>query len=64
MARVHSEAQGRAQGLAAQERILTAKEAAEVLRISARTLRKHFPAWRRIGTTASGDRWRLSDLLR
>lgn len=59
-----AEAQGRAQGLAQAERVLTAKEAAEVLSISVPMLRKTVPAWKRFGKSAQGDRWLLSDLLR
>jgi len=59
-----AEAQGRAHGLAMSERVLTANEAAEVLRISPRMLRRSLPAWRRFGNSPSGDRWLLSDLLR
>jgi hypothetical protein len=46
------------------ERVLTANEAAELLRISPRMLRRGVPPWRRFGRSPSGDRWLLSDLLR
>ena len=59
-----AEAQGRAHGLALSERVLTAKEAADVLSISTIMLRKTVPAWKRFGKDASGDRWLLSELLK
>jgi hypothetical protein len=55
--------QGRAQGLAMTEKVLTASEAAEHLKISVRLLRKSIPAYRRFGKQASGDRWLLSQLV-
>ena len=55
--------QGRAQGLAMTEKVLTAKEAAEILHISTRMLRKTVKPFRRFGESANGDRWLLSDLL-
>lgn len=59
-----AEAQGRAQGLAQSERVLTAAEAAEVLSVSVRQLRETVKPFRRFGRSARGDRWLLSDLLR
>jgi len=59
-----AEAQGRAQGLAATERVLTAKEAAEMLSITVEMLRETTKPWKRFGKSARGDRWLLSDLLR
>ena len=56
-------AQGRAQGLAMTERVLTAKEAAEIARISPALLRKSIAPWRRFGSSPRGDRWLLSQLL-
>lgn len=58
-----AEAQGRAQGLALRERVLTARQAASVLGISTRMLRRTIPAWRRFGRQSIGDRWLLSHLL-
>ncbi len=58
-----AEAQGRAQGLAAGERVLTAQEAAEYLRISKRLLRKSVPPWKRFGSAPGGDRWLLSEIV-
>ena len=55
--------QGRAQGLAMTEKVLTAKEAAAVLHISTRLLRKTVKPFRRFGESANGDRWLLSNLL-
>ncbi len=55
--------QGRAQGLAMTERVLTPGEAAAFLRISVRLLRKSVPPFRRFGSSPAGDRWRLSDLV-
>ena len=59
-----AEAQGRAQGLAQSERVLTAKEAADVLSVSVRQLRRTVKPYRRFGNSPTGDRWLLSDLLR
>lgn len=58
-----AQAQGRAQGLAGAERVLTAQEAAEVLSISPALLRKTVPTWKRFGNSSRGDRWLLSDLV-
>ena len=58
-----AEAQGRAHGLAMQERVLTAQESADYLYISVRLLRRTIAPYRRFGNSPSGDRWRLSDLL-
>lgn len=58
-----AEAQGRAHGLAMQERVMTAQEAADYLHISVRLLRRTIKPYRRFGISSSGDRWRLSDLL-
>lgn len=55
--------QGRAQGLAQTERVLTAREAADVLHVSVRMLRKTVKPFRRFGNSPAGDRWLLSDLL-
>ncbi len=59
-----AEAQGRALGLAQNEKALTAKEAADLLSISVSTLRKSVPPYRRFGKSPQGDRWLMSDLLR
>lgn len=59
-----AEAQGRAQGLAQSERVLTAKEAADLLHISVRMLRRTAKPYRRFGNSIQGDRYLLSDLLR
>lgn len=56
--------QGRAQGMALREQVLTAGEAAALLKVSARLLRKTVRPWRRFGSTPAGDRWLLSDLMR
>ena len=56
--------QGRASGLASVERILTAKEAAEILQVSVSQLRRFVPPYRRIGKSSRGDRWRWSDLAK
>ena len=59
-------AQGRAQGLAMTEEILTAKQGAALLSVSVSLFRKTEAVRRlavRFGTSASGDRWRKSDLL-
>lgn len=55
--------QGRAQGLAMNERVLTAKQAAELLQISVRQLRQTVKPYRRFGKGATADRWLLSKLL-
>ncbi len=55
--------QGRAQGLAMTERVLTARQAADVLQLSVRQLRQTVKPYRRFGRSAAADRWRLSDLL-
>jgi hypothetical protein len=58
-----AEAQGRAHGLAMSEKVLTAREAAEMLHISPRMLRRCVRPWKRFGDSPAGDRWLLSDLL-
>lgn len=55
--------QGRAQGLAMTERVLTAGQAAELLCISVPLLRRSIAPYRRFGNSPAGDRWRLSDLV-
>jgi len=60
-----AEAQGRAQGWTlGLERSMTANEAAAYLQIGVRTLRKYVKPYIRLGSGPSGDRWRLSDLLK
>jgi hypothetical protein len=55
----------RAQGIGQQDRVFTAKEASEFLRVSVLALRKYGPKpFRRFGETPKGDRWRVSDLLK
>jgi hypothetical protein len=46
------------------EQVLTAQEAADVLKISVRLLRKTVKPWKRFGNSTAGDRWLFSDLLR
>jgi putative DNA primase/helicase len=55
--------QGRAEGMAKREEVLTAHEAAEILKISPRLLRRTFQPWRRFGNSPRGDRWLLSQIL-
>jgi putative DNA primase/helicase len=59
-----AETQGRAQGLAMREQALCARDAAQVLGISVRMLRRYVQPWRRFGSTAEGDRWLFSELVR
>jgi len=60
---VLAERKGRAEGLAMREVVLNAREAAELLKVSPRMLRRTIKPWRRFGASASGDRWLLSQLL-
>jgi putative DNA primase/helicase len=60
---MYAACQGRAEGLAKREEVLTAQEAAELLKISPRLLRRTFTPWRRFGNSPRGDRWLLSQLL-
>ena len=60
---VFAEQVGRAEGLAQREMVLNAQEAAHLLKISPRLLRRSITPWRRFGGSPSGDRWLLSDLL-
>jgi hypothetical protein len=60
---VFAEQMGRAEGLAQRETVLNAREAANLLKISPRLLRRTIRPWRRFGGSPSGDRWLLSDLL-
>lgn len=60
---IEAREQGRAQGLAMQEEVLTASEAAAFLKITTRMLRMTIPPWRRFGKDTSGDRWLRSQLL-
>ena len=59
--------EGRARGLAEGDlrlgKLLTAREAATICQVSESLLRKTIPAYIRFGKTASGDRWRISDLF-
>lgn len=64
---LHAAVEGRARGLAEGDlrygRLLTAKEAAAICQVSETMLRKTIPAYLRFGSTAKGDRWRLSDIF-
>jgi hypothetical protein len=56
-------AQGRAQGLAMTERVLTAHECAAVLQLSVSLFRQTVKPWKRFGNSPRGDRWLLSQIL-
>jgi hypothetical protein len=58
-----AERQGRSEGMAKREEVLTAHEAAKMLKISPRLLRRTFQPWRRFGGSPRGDRWLLSQIL-
>jgi hypothetical protein len=60
---IFAEQMGRAEGLAQRETVLNAREAAHLLKISPKLLRRTIKPWRRFGGSAAGDRWLLSDLL-
>ncbi|MDX1934160.1 MAG: hypothetical protein SFU56_16285 [Capsulimonadales bacterium] len=60
---VFAEQMGRAEGLAQREAVLNAREAAHLLKISPKLLRRTVKPWRRFGGSPAGDRWLLSDLL-
>ena len=54
----------RAQGHAQQDKVFTASEAAEFLRVTVPMLRKYGPKpFKRFGKSPKADRWRLTDLL-
>lgn len=64
MALIIARVQGYEQGLAETEDVLTAVQAAKLLQISTRRLRRTIPAAQRFGDTSSGDRWLRSQILR
>jgi len=53
----------RAIDIALQEQVLTAQEAAAILKVSPCLLRRTIKPWRRFGARPCGDRWLLSDLF-
>ncbi len=56
-------AQGRAQGLASADEVMTAKEGAAFLRLSVRQFRRSFKVWKRFGESSRGDRYLKSQIL-
>lgn len=62
--RIRQEQRAMMAGMGAENRVMSAQEAADYLGVTVAALRRHIPPYVKLGRTISSEKWRLSDLLR